>query len=78
MAPPAIPADAAQGMVGEHSGIRQFLDKLKSVYELHDQDRRVSCWTPTSTAGAATAISRPGLLSTKWHTRTLVKRAASK
>eukprot|EP00959_Pyramimonas_sp_CCMP1952_P429217 8989548-Pyramimonas_sp.AAC.1 len=39
MALPAIPADAAPGVAREHSGIIQSLDKLRSVYELHDQDR---------------------------------------
>eukprot|EP00959_Pyramimonas_sp_CCMP1952_P445566 9328689-Pyramimonas_sp.AAC.1 len=39
MALPAVPADAAAGTPEDYSGIRQFLDTLKTVYELHDQDR---------------------------------------
>eukprot|EP00959_Pyramimonas_sp_CCMP1952_P175470 3667039-Pyramimonas_sp.AAC.1 len=39
MALPYVTANPAAGIEGEHSGIRQFLDKLKTIYELHDQDR---------------------------------------
>ena len=36
---PAVAEDQARGVQAEHSGIRQFLDVMKGLYELHDQDR---------------------------------------
>ena len=39
MALPTIEADIQQGIPGERSGIRQFLDKMRTLCELHDQDR---------------------------------------
>ena len=36
---PAVEADPVNQIQAEHSGIRQFLDMMKNLYELHDQDR---------------------------------------